>query len=205
MRLSKKNKGVVAFLSLMKKRVILVLALCIGLSVSGLSISPSIGYACSCLEPPAVEEALERSKAVFMGKVIEIKEQKILGGGTTNRILFEVVKTWKGESQSQIFITTGQPGAGDCGYDFRKGEEYLVYANRTSIYGYNVDLSTVVCDRTNKLSEAEDDLVLLGEGIVPTEEVNSANELNDASTYIWIIAIVVIGFAGFLVWKRSRN
>ncbi|MFZ3591136.1 hypothetical protein ACOI1C_18275 [Bacillus sp. DJP31] len=192
-------------ISSMKNRVFLVLALCLGLSVIGTSISPSTAYACSCIEPGAVEVELERSDAVFTGKAIEIKEQKQLGGGTINKILFELIATWKGESKSQIVITTGQ-GHGDCGYDFRQGEEYLVYAHRSSMYGYNnTGLTTIVCDRTNELSEAEDDLVELGEGKAPTEEGNLVNKFYGTRTLLWMIAIVVIGFVSFLVRRRFRN
>lgn len=80
---------------------------------------PLITSACSCANLPSVEEEFERSKAVFSGKAIDIKERLSLKGYTTKSVLFEVTNTWKGVGQSQIIITTGQ-GDGDCGYNFIK-------------------------------------------------------------------------------------
>jgi hypothetical protein len=37
---------------------------------------PSFVYACSCAEPPIVETQVERSEAVFDGRVIVVAEQK---------------------------------------------------------------------------------------------------------------------------------
>jgi len=48
---------------------------------------------------------------------------------------------------------------GDCGYDFRSGETYLVYANNDE--GSANSLSTDICTRTRRLSEAGDDLAYL--------------------------------------------
>jgi hypothetical protein len=48
---------------------------------------------------------------------------------------------------------------GDCGYDFQAGETYLVYANYDE--GSADLLSTDVCTRTRRLSDAGDDLAYL--------------------------------------------
>ena len=48
---------------------------------------------------------------------------------------------------------------GDCGYDFQAGETYLVYANNDE--GSANSLSTDVCTRTRRLSEAGEDLSYL--------------------------------------------
>jgi len=48
---------------------------------------------------------------------------------------------------------------GDCGYDFQSGETYLVYANNDE--GSANSLSTDICTRTRRLSEAGDDLTYL--------------------------------------------
>ena len=48
---------------------------------------------------------------------------------------------------------------GDCGYDFQAGETYLVYANNDE--GSSNSLSTDVCTRTRRLSEAGEDLAYL--------------------------------------------
>jgi hypothetical protein len=48
---------------------------------------------------------------------------------------------------------------GDCGYDFQSGETYLVYANNDE--GSANSLSTDICTRTRRLSEAGEDLTYL--------------------------------------------
>jgi hypothetical protein len=48
---------------------------------------------------------------------------------------------------------------GDCGYDFQAGETYLVYANNDE--GSANSLSTDICTRTRRLSDAGEDLTYL--------------------------------------------
>jgi hypothetical protein len=48
---------------------------------------------------------------------------------------------------------------GDCGYDFQAGETYLVYGNYDE--GSSNSLSTDICTRTRRLSEAGEDLAYL--------------------------------------------
>lgn len=48
---------------------------------------------------------------------------------------------------------------GDCGFDFQAGETYVVYANYDE--GSSNSLSTDVCTRTRRLSDAGDDLAYL--------------------------------------------
>jgi len=51
-----------------------------------------------------------------------------------------------------IEVMTGT-GGGDCGYDFKPNESYLVYADN-----YNGKIYTGICNRTRPLSEAAEDL-----------------------------------------------
>lgn len=187
----------------MRKKIHLTMVLCLVLSFMIISI-PSTIYACSCAEIPTVEEELERSKAVFTGNAITIKEQRHLDGSITKSVLFGVTKTWKGVSESQVIITTGL-GGGDCGYEFEQGKEYLVYANNSSMYGEKDDLVTIICDRTNELITAQEDLALLGQGKIPTEQVNLKGELRGISLYVWGIAIAIVGIVVSFVWKKFKN
>ena len=111
----------------MRKKILVTMMLSVVFSLISMSIVPTTSYACSCAQPPSVEDELERSQAVFSGKVLEVKEQKNFSGYMKKRVLIEVAETWKGVSESQVIITTGS-GGGDCGYEFQVGQEYLVYA-----------------------------------------------------------------------------
>ena len=164
---------------------------------------PSTTSACSCAELPGVEEEFEHSKAVFSGKVVDIREKRSLNGYTSKSVLFEVTNTWKGVEQSQIIITTGQ-GRGDCGFDFKEGEEYLVYANESTMYGAE-SLVSVICDRTNELSSLQNDLAILGEGQPPIEEVDLSDQHKGNQLYIWVTIVVAIyKVAIFLLIRRKR-
>lgn len=185
----------------LKKAMTLLAFIFIGIFMIG--SFPSITSACSCADLPSVEEEYERSKAVFSGKVVDIKEKLSLKGYTTKSVLFEVTNTWKGIEQSQIIITTGQ-GGGDCGYNFIKGEEYLVYANE-SIMNEAKSLVSTMCDRTGVLSSSQEDLEVLGEGQPPIEEVNLSGKHNRNHIYIWAAVAVAIGIVVFFIlYKRKR-
>jgi hypothetical protein len=160
---------------------------------------PSVTSACSCAELPTAASELERSKAVFSGKVLDINEKRSAQGYITKSVLFEVTNTWKGVTQSQIIITTGQ-GGGDCGFNFTKGQEYLVYANDSDMYGAK-SLVTLICDRTNYLTALKEDLHILGAGKPPVEKVDLSSEQNGYQPYLWAAGLVASGIIVFLLLK----
>nr|WP_249317010.1 hypothetical protein [Bacillus sp. FJAT-50079] len=201
----------------MKKAIVLLTFIFIGLLIIG--SFPSIINACSCAELPSVEEEFERSKAVFSGKVIDIREKQSLDGYTSNSVQFEVTNTWKGVEQSQIIITTGL-GGGDCGFDFKEGKEYLVYAYESTMYGEE-SLVSIICGRTNKLSSSQEDLALLGEGKPPSEGIGEIKKIEEVEEivdielpgdeheenqlYIWIAAVLVIGIVMIFAIKSRKG
>lgn len=160
----------------MKRNINWILLICFIVSIVTIFI-PSNVYACSCVQPLTVEAEFSRSEAVFAGRVLEVKENRNLSGSVTKSALFEIRQIWKGGSESQIIIQTGG-GGGDCGYHFEEGKEYLVYAHRSTMYGDEEQLVTIICDRTKVLAQAQVDLAILGEGKVPTEQVKLEDELN---------------------------
>jgi hypothetical protein len=73
-------------------------------------------------------QAYDKAAAVFLGKVI------VLNAYT---VKFRLEKRWKGDSEDEIVLSTGAvtgidetPLLEECSYQFRLGEEYLVYAYR---------------------------------------------------------------------------
>jgi len=169
---------------------------------------PSTVYACSCARPQTVEAQFSRSEAVFAGRVLEVKEQRYLNGSMTKAALFEVSHIWKGGPESQIIIHTGS-GGGDCGFNFEDGKEYLVYAHPSTMYGDKELLITIICDRTNVLDQTQEDLAVLGEGKIPTEQVNLEGDLYRVHPYFWItmigIAVIGIGTTIFFVRRKPRK
>ena len=173
------------------------------ISIILLGSFPLITSACSCAELPSVEEEFERSQAVFSGKVVDVREKRSIKGYQTKSVLFKVTNTWKGVKQSQIIITTGQ-GGGDCGFNFKEGQEYLVYVNKSTMYGGKTLVSTI-CDRTNELSVLQEDLKILGEGQPPIEDIDLTGKHKENQYYIWGAAVIVIGILLILIFRRRKK
>ena len=116
-------------------------------------------YACSCMIPESPRDSLQKSDAVFSGKVVEIKEENpsypLISSMDPVWVSFEVDKVWKGP-RDPITIQTPQSSA-SCGYSFEKGESYLVYA-----YQNGNTLEVSLCSRTTLVSNAAEDLEELG-------------------------------------------
>lgn len=118
--------------------------------------------ACSCAGEPPPCEAFSGATAVFVGEVLDAaqqKEHKNEDGTTTvydvGSIRFHVTEAFSGVTSSIVVISSGT-GGGDCGYWFKRGQSYLVYA-----FGEPERLSTGICTRTAPISDAEEDLVFL--------------------------------------------
>jgi hypothetical protein len=115
-------------------------------------------FACECVKTPTPCVAYERAEAVFIGTPTEVSrnesKDKIGNSGRASRIFrFSVDQAFRGVNDSQVSVITGQ-GAGDCGYDFKIGEQYLVYASRDS----QKMLYTSICSRTKHIRDANEDL-----------------------------------------------
>ena len=105
------------------------------------------------VEPPWVPEfASPRSFASRYGAnfvrplVVEVK--------------FKVFHVWKGEVEDEVEVRT-QISGGSCGYGFRVGEDYLVYAQSSG-----PTPSVHQCSRTARLKNGMEDVRTLGEPVV---------------------------------------
>jgi hypothetical protein len=109
---------------------------------TGLGLMAPIAQACKCaLEPLSVRRSLQSSTMVFRGKVLSVETVEN-GAMKFRRVKFVLKRLWKGSEQPYVAIATGM-GNGDCGYQFIKGKEYLVYAS-----GTDRNLETQDCTRT---------------------------------------------------------
>ena len=109
--------------------------------------------ACECAPSLTPLEELERSGAVFSGRVIAITKNPSI---YDKEVEFDVDRSWKGPSSKTVTVFTGDPSA-ICGYDFQEDEKYLVYAHPTEGFLY-----TSGCFRTQPLANAQEDLNALG-------------------------------------------
>ncbi|MDY6877744.1 MAG: hypothetical protein SWK90_16300 [Chloroflexota bacterium] len=142
----------------------LVLALIIAASV--LIVGPDRALACSCIPPGPPAEELAKSTAVFAGKVValDVPTGPVISSADPVRVTFQVSTVWKGPVYNTLVVTTARGGA-SCGYEFKPGQEYLVYAR-----GAETALAVSLCSRTRLLSAAGEDLATLGEAVAPTTE-----------------------------------
>jgi hypothetical protein len=114
-------------------------------------------FACSCAEP-APELAYDRAAAVFVGTVAGIERSFTDWLGITRSIWpfihFTVTRRWKGAAGAVVTIRAPLTGEA-CGYPFREGETYLVYA----VGGAR--LTSGYCAGTKELSLAAKDVEIL--------------------------------------------
>ena len=123
---------------------------------------PQCAYACSCA-PASIHGVLSRSEAVFSGEVVEIEEGPPLPEyGSSFRVTLRASEVWKGPRRDTLEVNTPRQGAA-CGYHFEEGREYLVFADE-----WKQGLEVNACGGTQRLTEAQADLEVLGAGKEPT-------------------------------------
>ena len=164
-------------------------------------LPPDCAYACSCAvvgsQKERVEQAISDSEAVFSGEVVEVdkspppdKEVRFNPDyGDTALVTLQVSDVWMGPEQETLEVSTPVFGA-SCGYPFKEGQEYLVYA-----YG-GKDLKVVLCSETKELSRAGADLKLLANSEKPKDGSND-EAFSDTSGGVSVGAMV--GMAGVVV------
>ena len=152
--------------------------------------------ACTCI-PHSVEEAVDRADAVFAGRVMFIGRDVDIQAvyGTQNLVGFWVNEVWKGPVRGLMYVTAN-PNESSCGFNFRTGREYLVYASESSV-GY----STGLCSGTKSLrpdrphSEILVDLEALGEGRVPSQwGEDRVSGLGPFGVREWLFVLVIAAF-----------
>jgi hypothetical protein len=122
--------------------------------------SPRVASACSCMPAGPPCQAYFETDAVFTGTVTAIAIRKGPIEGIPPDQLFDrrfvqisVERIGKGVQGAGVEVRTGM-GGGDCGFDFKVGQRYVVYAYR----GKDGSLSTGICSRTRALSDAAEDV-----------------------------------------------
>jgi len=144
-------------------------------------LSPQCAYACSCM-PVSIQRYISSSEAVFSGEVVEVDK-----GSQISTVTLRVSEVWKGPQRQTLEVSTPSYGAA-CGYAFKEGQEYLVYAY-TGKQGLEVDS----CNGTQRLTEAQADLEVLGAGKRPTGGEVLSDTSGDVS------AGAMVGVAGLVM------
>ncbi len=113
--------------------------------------------ACTCLPSKGPGEDLKLASAVFSGKVIEIRRHKVGDIFSRTEAVLRVERVWKGGDATTVSLFSASHSA-TCGYHFKKGRTYLVYAYKDA----EGRLSTGICSRTRRLKDAAQDIKVLG-------------------------------------------
>lgn len=122
---------------------------------------PCEGGFCMCAYREDVATALAGAHAVFTGRVVAVRDTVIgeghFPGPYVRRVTLRVDRAWKGVDSSTVVVVTGM-GDADCGFPFRRGGRYLVFAHRRP----DGLLEAGICDRTARLRRAARTLRALG-------------------------------------------
>ena len=120
------------------------------LAVIASLLAPWPASPCSCREF-TLKESLDRSDAVFVGKVIRLEPL----GVWSFRAILKPVEVVKGSLPGEVEFVTGVEVP--CSFGFDLAETYLVFANRNDGV-----LNTSGCSRNGKLKNVIEDLKALG-------------------------------------------
>lgn len=180
-----------------------------GMAFSLINAVPNAA-ACSCIMPESPQQTLQKSAAVFTGRVTgmtgEVDGPLGFGGSSADPVIvsFDVSRAWKGITENRVEIITAQSSA-SCGYRFEKGKEYLVYA-----YESEGKLSTGLCSRNALLADAAGDLNALGAGMIFAHEGDGDQPDKHERGYdyatqagIFIVAALVIGGLAYVLSPRK--
>lgn len=131
--------------------------------------APSAAHACKCMFPE-VAPAREGATAVFEGRVTAMVDEPVDGDVSIGkkRVTLALVRTWKGLENKESVVVSTSASSASCGYMFEPNTSYLVYAD-----GTESALEVSGCSRTRLMSDAADDLAVLGAGITPVDVKNT--------------------------------
>lgn len=201
----------------MRARLLVLLPLIGALVAAVVALQPCTAFACSCLPPGTPDEELQKSTAVFAGRVASITTVNRGGVAPQLQVRFDVSQSWKGPAAKQIEVLTSESSA-SCGVTFEQGGEYVVYSNDSEGF-----LNASLCSRTASAADAADDLAVLGntgaelvagvtgpaaDGVVRTDQAapSTLPDVGVQSPALWLGGAALVLVAGAaVVWVVRRG
>ncbi len=131
---------------------------------------------------------LDKSDAVFTGKVVDLKRgfKQSPFYGSLNKVTFRVTEEWKGPKRETLELTTPSQGSA-CGYSFSEGRTYLVDATGK--------MSVDACSETKRLSEASELVEALGNGETPGDGGGVLVDTSGGFPPLGIVGMIGLGVA----------
>jgi hypothetical protein len=182
-------------------RKILVTLFVLFILTTGINLTENEVYACSCVGG-SITEKLERSDAVFTGRVIEVGGTKNSDIGKLRKYIFEVNNAWKGQITKNISIYSYDGDGASCGYKFKSNESYLVY----SYLGNDGALETNFCTGNTEYEKAKNELGLLGQEIEVKNNTTIENEKEGSiRTYMYLSGVLLVLVIFLLVYRQVKS
>ena len=159
------NSTVMPFL-LMQGRKTKQLPLIFGVAFAILLMSRAAS-ACTCDPIKGGHEAFDRAEVVFVGNVVSVTKPKsrivdrrrnIIEVSLELVVRFRVERAWKFATRPYLTLTTMSQTAA-CGYPFKVGEKYLVFA-----FADQDGVRTGLCSGTTDFAHAKTYLEQIGPG-----------------------------------------
>jgi hypothetical protein len=168
------------------------------LILTGLNLFNQEVYACSCVASNSAQK-LERSDAVFLGRVIDVGETRNREIGKVREYTFTVDKAWKGQITKTTTIFSNDGASASCGFKFKNNKSYLVY----SFKGDSGDLETNLCTGNLEYQQAKSELSSLGQDI--EVKMNAANEQNIGMLILYLGSVLLVFGIIYLVCRHVKS
>lgn len=136
---------------------------------------------CNCGPEMDFQQQVEQANVIVLGKVLKVTTNPIKGG---LNIVFDVDSSWNRRIEHTATFHTNS--AGQCGYRFEEGKQYLVFGKKR-----HQTIGTSICEPNLLYSEGGEGVVRrLGQGYAPGRP-EMALKMN------WIL--LALGLGGILL------
>src|SRR6266404_5945871 len=148
-----------------RRRVMLRSFYIVAFALIAIMLAVTSAAACSCAGGASPCQEYGRASVVFVSTAIAVRTVARPANSdkveteywAPRRFKFFIEKSFLGLTGTETEVSTGL-GGGDCGYDFKIGKRYVVYAYKSGKTGR---LVTSICSRTNPFENANDDIEFL--------------------------------------------
>jgi len=106
-------------------------------------------YACSCAPYDTIAKRVDSTSIIFLGKVNKSRKSWSFWR-SESKTTFDVMETYKGKLSEKVKIQHPTGNRGNCGIDFVKKDEVIIYANEDGD-GY----ATSICSFSRKFSDEQ--------------------------------------------------
>jgi len=114
-----------------------------------LILKSTTAYACSCATYDTIPERVESTSIIFLGKVKKTRKSWSFWR-SERKTTFDVIETYKGELSEKMKISHPTGNRGNCGIDFEKKDELVIFADE-----YGNGYATSICSFPRKFSDEQ--------------------------------------------------